>query len=395
MGERHITRNLLVGTAAVVAGVAAGAAGAFVGGVALARRAVTPSRAPYTPVEVLEVFRRDGSLFVRLRGTDTALPGRYSLIFDGERGHARLGALQQDSARDSVVREVAEVPSGTLAPGGTGRIAGWWFTEPEELGFRTERITYPTELGDAEAWIVHPRVPRKRRWAVHVHGRGGRPAETLRGVPPFARAGVTSLIISYRNDPGAPAGENGRYGNGLSESRDVDAAIAEALRRGAERITLFGWSMGGTASLVAATRGAHRAHLDGVVLDSPAIDWRDLLYYQARRMRVPRPIADAGMTLLSEGRVRSGELDRLPIDALSATTFAAGLHVPTLIHASTGDTFVPCAGSEHLAELRPDMVQLHLHEVAEHVKIWNMSPEPWERSITQFVKALPRPAWRG
>src|SRR5690606_25943289 len=113
-----------------------------------------------------------------------------------------------------------------------------------------------------------------------------------------ARAGITNIIISYRNDPGAPAGRHGRYGMGLSESRDVDAAIAEALNRGAERVTLFGWSMGATACLVSATRGEHAGIVDGLILDSPAIDWRGLLTHQAGGRRMPGPVAGIGIGLL-------------------------------------------------------------------------------------------------
>ncbi|MFT4231377.1 MAG: alpha/beta fold hydrolase, partial [Leucobacter sp.] len=256
-------------------------------------------------------------------------------------------------------------------------------------------ISYATELGEADAWVVHPRRARKRRWAVHVHGRGALPEETLRGVAPLARAGITSLVISYRNDPGAPAGEHGRYGIGIAESRDVDAAIAEAVRRGAERVTLFGWSMGGTACLVAATRGAHRGLVDGLILDSPAVDWRALLRYHAARRSAPRFVADIGIALLGRGAVRAGEPGGLAVGDLNAAAFAGALQVPVLIHASEGDTFVPCSGAQQLAEARPELVQLRLQRVGEHVKLWNTDPEAWERATERFARALPHPPWRG
>ena len=388
--KRHLGRSVALGGGLVLL-VAAGAVSA---GVALARRAVAIDRNAETPVTVAELQQHDGRTEVWLRGEHSTLPGTYSFVFDAGGGHARIGDVLEER-QGAVRREVLSTGQGTLQPGTQGRITGWWFTEPEQLGFRVDRVTYPTELGDAEAWIIHPRRQRKHRWAVHVHGRGAPPEETLRGVIPLARAGITSLVISYRNDPGAPLSENGRYGIGLSESRDVDAAIAEARRRGAERVTLFGWSMGGTASLVAATSGDHTSVIDGLILDSPAVDWASLLRYHATLSRAPHAVADIGIRLLDSGIIRGGEPDGIDFTRLTPAAFAEQLTIPVLIHASVGDTFVPCGGAQELANARPDLVQLRLQTTGEHVKLWNVAPEPWERVTEAFARALPRPPWRG
>lgn len=389
-GRGRIARAIAIG-----GGLAAlGAVGALGAGATLARRAVEPDRLVDTPVEVRGLVQEGDRTLLVLRGEQADLPGQYSFVFDGPDGHARLGPVL-DERSDDVVREVLSVERGDLRAGARGRITGWWFTEPEQLGLRVERISYPTELGPAEAWIIHPRRARKRRWAVHVHGRGAPPEETLRGIAPLARAGITSLVISYRNDPGAPIGAHHRYGIGIAESRDVDAAIAEALHRGAERVTLFGWSMGGTASLIAATGGAHTRVIDGLILDSPAVDWAALLRYHASLFHAPRSVANIGIRLLDTGLIRGGEPDGIDFTRLTPDAFAERLQIPVLIHASTGDTFVPCAGSERLAELRPDVVQLRLQTRGEHVRLWNVAPEPWERVTEEFARAIPHPPWRG
>ena len=395
----RLGRALGIGAGAAVGAAALGAGAAMLGGIALARRAVTPDEAPEESAEVLAIERLgegpDAGLAVRVVGTGDALPGRYSLLFDGDRGHARLGEPVSGSGGPGVLRPLLAVDRGELRPGSRGRLTGWWYTDPAQLGLRTERIRYETELGPADAWLVHPKRARKRRWAVHVHGRGALPEETLRGIAPLARAGITSLVISYRNDPGAPSGAHGRYGVGLAERRDVDAAIAEAVRRGAERVTLFGWSMGGTASLLAATVGDHRHLVDGLILDSPAIDWVRLLQYHAEGLRAPRILADIGVGLLTRGLVKGGEPGGISFDSLDAESFARELQVPVLIHASRGDTFVPPFGAERLAQLAPALVQLRLQETGEHVRLWNVDPEPWEARTEQFARSLPRPGWRG
>ena len=376
---------------------ALGLAGVVAGGTALARRVVTPDLSPAEPVLLDRIEREDDRIIVWLRGRHADLPGQYSLLFNGDAGHARVGPVLAID-RGAVSRQVLQVDRGVLQAGARGRLTGWWYATPEAVGLRTERIQYETELGAAEAWILHPpkvRRSQRGRWAVHVHGRGALPEETLRGVLPLARAGITSLVISYRNDPGAPAGDYGRYGMGVAESRDVDAAIAETLRRGAQRVTLFGWSMGGTAVLRSGTTGRYAAAVDGLILDSPAVDWPALLRHQAAAVAAPRPLADLGITLLKRGVVRGGEPGGIDFPSLRPQTVGRALQVPVLLHASRGDSFVPCAGAEALAASRPDLVQLRLQDEGEHVKLWNTDPEGWEAATEQFARALPKPGWRG
>ncbi len=392
----------VAGFAAIATATAAGCA--LLAG-AVARRVVTPEARPDSSTRVRSVLpaarasRRygvDGPV-VRIRGGWSELPGSYSLILDGGATHAKVGPVLE-ARRGTAAREILTTDRGRVRRGATGRVTGWWYADPEELadeigeGASVERIVLPLEDGPATAWIVRPADPVPGRWAVHVHGMGALPAETLRGVPPLARAGLTSLVISYRNDPGAPRGAHGRYGLGSAEQRDVDAAIAEAVRRGATRVTLFGWSMGGTASTLAATRGAHRDAVDGLVLDSPALDWHGLLRHQARRVGIPRPIAALAVRLLEGGRVRGGDPASPGLAALSAPEIGRGLAVPTLIHVSAGDTYVPEDGALDFAARHSDLVVLRRQLVGEHVKLWNVDPEAWEAATERFVRGLPAPA---
>lgn len=412
------TRQALAVAGATAVGVAAAAAGVTLGLAAhLARVAVTVDRGLERPIRVRRVVEGE-STRVWIAGQGAGARGRHSLLFHapGEypgsagdpdaapdpdsdpdaapAGHARLGPVLARSG-DEVLRAVERVDSGSLVPGAAGRMVGWWYTAPEELGYRVEEISYETELGPMSAWIVHPRRARKKRWAIHVHGRGASPAETFRGIEPFARAGVTSIIITYRNDRGQPAGEHARYGMGISESRDIDAAIAEARSRGAERVTLMGWSMGGTASLITVARGAHRDLIDGVILESPGADWPGILRGKASQHGLPRWIADLGMTFLARGIVPSGELGGVDFEALRPEVLARGLDVPTLILASPNDSFVPWHGSQVIAAERPELVQFVSVTGAGHVRLWNADPEAWEQAVLTFVAALPRPGWRG
>lgn len=390
-------------TAAAVAGaVAAGLAG---GSLALAthfaRKVLTPAVRPESGVTVWAVeedAEAPAGRRVWIHGPDAALPGAYSFIFDGGAGHARLGPVvdrvlgrASGGGVDRVAREVVAVDRGDLRVGAKGRVTGWWYTDPAELGFETERVTIPVDGGLTWAWLVRPAPGAEQpgRWAVHVHGRGALPEETLRGVAPLARAGVTSLVLAYRNDPGAPRGLRGRYGLGIAERRDVDDAVSWAIAHGARRLTLVGWSMGGTASVLAASRGPHRSAIDGLVLDSPALDWPSLLLRQAELVRLPSAFARLAMRLMQRGWVRGAVPGAKGTDlgGLTADELARGLRVPVLIHASPDDGYVPWDGSLRVAQLRPELVTLR-EGSGEHVKLWNVDPEGWERATEDFVRGL-------
>lgn len=383
----------------VLAFGAGAAAGAVALGVHFARRVLTPATVPLAEVEVtgLESGRAGGPDRVRLRGPDAGLPGRYSFIFAGGTSHARLGPVLAHDGDGAVWRELLAEDRGRVALGARGRVTGWWYTDPAELGYRTTSAEIRTAGGSLRAWLVEPPAERTDpgRWAIHVHGRGALPEETIRGVAPCARAGITSLVISYRNDPGAPRGRRGRYGLGLAERLDVEAAIAWARARGARRVTLVGWSMGGTASLCAAAYGPHAASIDGLVLDSPAVDWPGLLRHQARLAGVPAWVGRLGGCALQTGAVAGALPGRrsTPINELTPERFASAVHVPVLIHAGPDDTYVPWDGAVRFARLRPALVTLRSAR-GEHVKLWNVDPEAWEAATEAFVRALPEPRER-
>ena len=397
MTRRVRRRSAVPVPVAVVGGAALGAgAGIAAVGVHFARRVLTPAKVPEARVMVTAVEEGQERRRVWIQGPDSGLEGKYSFIFDEGASHARLGPVLEvrgeGARRLEILREVVQEDRGALRIGARGRIAGWWFTDPAELGFEFSRVSIPLEGGRGWAWQVlpDPEHAQPGRWAVHVHGRGASPEETLRGVAPLARAGITSLVITYRNDVGTPRGLRGRYGMGLAERRDVDAAIAWAREQGAERVTLVGWSMGGTASLLAATRGPQRGAVDGLVLDSPAIDWPGILRAQARLGHAPAWVGDVGRELMQRGLVRGAVPGQKATDFQSLTpeSMARDLSVPVLIHASPEDTFVPWAGAVRLALLRPDLVSLREGR-GEHVKLWNIDPEGWAARTESFVRSLP------
>src|SRR5690606_32884091 len=154
----------------------------------------------------------DGSTVVLERTPDAGLPGSYSLWFDGGRGHARLGEVAA-STGETVTRRVAGVDFGDLSRARRGRLGGWFYLGPRELGYPYSNVEIPTTVGDAPAWLI-PAAADTGRWVLQVHGRAVQRSEGLRAVPVFREHGYTSLLISYRNDGDAPPSDDGRYGLG-------------------------------------------------------------------------------------------------------------------------------------------------------------------------------------
>src|SRR5690606_34883856 len=143
------------------------------------------------------------------------------------------------------------------------------------------------------------------------------------------------------------------------------------------------------------TRGAQRDHIDGLVLDSPGVDWPGLLTHNGSDKRVPRLITRLGISLIGRGLIASGERGGIDFTSLRPEYCAERLRVPVLIQVGGADRVVPWEGALELERLRPELVQVRKEPSAGHVRIWNVDRAAWERSVHAFVAALPRPAWRG
>ncbi len=374
----------LIGVA--VLAVAALAASVLSG--VMARRIVTPSTKRADDVRVESVDIAAGT--ITLQPTpDSVLQGDYSFWFSGDRGHAHLGEVLR-STPDAVTRRILRVDYGDLAAARRGRLGGYSFLGPWDLAVDYEDLLVPTRGGDAPAWLIPAAMPGGR-WVIQVHGRGVRRQETLRAVPVFRDAGFTSLLISYRNDGEAPESADGRYGLGDTEWQDVEAAMAFAASRGATEIVLMGWSMGGAIVLQAATRSRLRELVVGIVLDSPVIDWADVVAYQGESLGLPGMVSSGAMQVLGRrwgGRI-TGQGAPIDFGRLDFVSRAGELDLPVLLMHSDDDGYVPATGSRALAVRRPDIVTFLPFTVARHTKLWNYDRESWNQAITNWLAALP------
>lgn len=376
-----VLRSIIVALASALAGVV-GLLG-FVS-LSMARRVVTPSdRVPDTAIVGIDTSAQTITL---ARTPDTVLPGRYGLHTVGDAGYVKLGTVLSADAGTVTRKLLTHVPrEARLAPDAV--FSGWYYDDPGQLHlpFSAERIGSP--FGPCPAWLF-PAETVTDTWVVQVHGRGTTRAECLRAVPVFHSAGLTTLVVSYRNDGEAPRTRSGTYGLGTTEWRDVDAALGEARRRGARRIVVMGWSMGGAIALQLSLNSAHRDLIVGLILDSPVVDWRVVLGYQARLNRLPQPVSGLAMRALQRewtGRVTGADAP-IRFDRLDMVARAAELQHPILILHSDDDGYVPSDASHDLLVARPDLVELQVFDVARHTKLWNYDQERWSSAITSWLR---------
>lgn len=363
--------------AVIATGLAAGAAAVL----ATARRVVSPAvRRNDTRIIAIDT----GAQTIELARTpDTELPGRYGLFATGTYGYVKLGAVL--SADRSTVRRklLTQIEPGARVDGDAA-FSGWYHVTPSELHLPWESVLIGSPAGPCPAWLF---LAESSTWVIQVHGRGTIRSECLRAVPVMHAMGLPSLVVSYRNDGEAPRSRGGGYALGAAEWRDVDAAIGYALRRGAERIVLMGWSMGGAIALQTAVSSEHRDAIAGVILESPVVDWRTVLRFQARESGLREPLPGLAMGALGNSVLArlSGADEAIPFDRLDMVARASELAAPILILHSEDDGFVPADASHALAEARPDLVTMPEFRVARHTKIWNYDQDAWTAAITDWM----------
>jgi pimeloyl-ACP methyl ester carboxylesterase len=348
--------------------------------IATARRVVTPSvRVPDTRILDLDVAAQTITLG---RTLDTELPGRYGLFTSGTQTYVKLGSVLAEDASSVKRKLLTEVPSNAHLAAEAG-FSGWYYDSPEQLHLPFTEELIGTSAGVCPAWLFDG---ESDTWVIQVHGRGTTRSECLRAVPVFHALGMPVLVASYRNDGEGARTRGGRYALGATEWRDIDAAIGFALRSGARRVVLMGWSMGGAIVLQTALNAARRDAIAGVVLESPVVDWRSVLQFQARQMRLPGVVTSLALgTLESEWTAPLARTTPIPFDRLDVVARADELQHPILLLHSDDDGYVPADGSHALAAARPDLVEMEVFTGARHTKLWNYDQKRWSDAITSWL----------
>lgn len=303
---------------------------------------------------------------------DTRRPGRWGI--ESEDGRLEIGEVVSDTA--ALVRRRVLSAEGRLSAGTRVGFSRLVYSDPESRGLEYQEVIVAGPLGDYPAWLV---AGSEDTWVVFVHSADADRRESLRALPAAAILGMPSLVITYRDDEGAPEA-GGRHLLGRAEWADLNSAVAFALAEGAQRVVLYGHGTGGAVAgaFLANSRLADR--VVALVLDAPFLDPGAVVDHFAAVERVPGFIvgwAKAAATLRF-GISWSG-LDQLQ---------QAESLMPILLFHGEDDEVVPPAVSVGFAEALPDTVSLVLVPGAGHGEAWNVDPAGYEAEVRRFLEAV-------
>ncbi|MFD5628028.1 alpha/beta hydrolase family protein [Streptomyces sp. NPDC127072] len=373
-------RTVKAAAAAVTVAIAAGAASVVAGRFASGAALKAPPGRPLPTEPRLTVHATTAGGITLTRDLASLRPGTYGLAGDGS--HAVVGPVMESEPHpvDTVVRRLERVTHGTLEPGDKV-----WFTPnvhignpSAALGLDYADIDVPGELGALPAWFV----PAARdTWVITAHGLGATREHPMNVIDFLNRHQFPVLDLAYRGDLGAPRPPDGLHHLGETEWRDLDAAIRYAVRYGADRVVLFGWSTGATMALRAAAHSPLRDRISGLVLDSPVLGWETTVRALATARHTP------GALLPLAVRAAQGRTG-LHGDRAEDAARPDRLKVPTLLLHGPDDTIAPWGPSRRLAEQRPELVTLHTVPHAPHGAMWNADPAGYEEALRRFLTPL-------
>ena len=254
--------------------------------------------------------------------------------------------------------------------------------DPEQtLRLSFLNVEVPDELGPMPAWLI---PGRSRTWAIVVHGINGSREDGLRIVPILHRAALPSLLITYRQDVGAPPSPDGHHHMGQTEWRDLQAAARYALSHGAQRLVLVGYSMGG-AIVSQFMENSSLAHdVAGLILDAPALDWKAILSFNAKEMGLPSFLADPVEWAIGL-RIKPNW------NSLDALEHPGDFHLPILLFHGLEDEVVPITSSDAFAKELPGWVSYYRVPYAGHTESWNVDPALYAQRVSAFLSARLRP----
>jgi hypothetical protein len=352
-------------------------------------RVLAPDHSNWSPQVQVEALPPGRIVLERTK--DAERPGVYALEWTG--GRAIVGAVV-DSDEETVTRRL-RTRRGYLVPEmDVGVEPNVFGGDPEQaFGLAFRDIAVPSELGPMPAWFVPARPADGRdgsnggrsdsksdrdTWAIVVHGINGTLQNGLRMVPTLHRAGLPTLLISYREDLGAPESPDGLHHMGLTEWRDLAAAARYALDHGARRLVLAGYSMGGAIVAQFMERSPLAGRVDGLVLDAPVLDWKETLELNATREGWPS-VAALPLEWAIDARIDADW------DSLDVHQHLDDFQLPILLFHGDDDDVVPIAGSQDFAAELPRRVTFYTAPKAGHCESWNVDPRLYERRLSKFL----------
>jgi len=380
-------RRIFTGIVLVLALLGSGA----VGGVAwyFSNSILIPQ--PYSLLPEFEVIAADADTVTlplppnNKQFADTARAGTYNLIWQG--GHGRLGEIISRS-ETSLVRPLSDIEGEPPQAGDPARLEIFMhLRDPlQDHGLAFEDVRVTSDVGELHGWWLAEDLTGEDDIAVlMLHGRRrSSRLETLRIMPLLRERGYPVLALAYRNHDSSPPSPDGFFHYGASEWQDALAGLRFLQARGAERVVIYAYSMGGAVTLETIERWQDDLPvLTALIIDAPLLNPRAVFELGAKATGLPLPafFTDVTMRLAT---LRAG----IPWAELDQPATVNSLPAPLLLIHGTADSVVPVSVSDALFErLQSNNQNVRYERVVgvEHGEAWNQDPEGYESWISDFL----------
>lgn len=202
----------------------------------------------------------------------------------------------------------------------------------------------------------------------------------------YREAGLTSLVVDYRNDPDAPSDPSGLYRFGTTEWRDIEAAVEYAVSQGAESVVLVGYSTGAALDLAFLENSNTADVVTAMVLDAPNIDMAETVKWEASKRNIPGTSFPVPGSLTAVAMLFADLRWDVGWDQIDyASRSAEIVDVPTLVFHGLEDDRVPIEVSTRFRDGAPELIELHQVPYAGHVTSWNVDPHSYETILARFL----------
>ena len=219
-------------------------------------------------------------------------------------------------------------------------------------------------------------------WAVHVHGHEADRSQTIDLLPTFVEHGIDSLVVTYRNDEGAPPSDGSHHGIGADEWEDIEAAVVFAFDSGAQDLVLVGYGSGGAVVLTflreSIWRRAGGGGRVGLPLPRSGVDGGCV---ERSRRNVPGFLTGWGKALAT---FRFG-VDWAILDQVAA---AEDFIAPMLLIQGDDDAITPIRVADAFAERRPDLVEYLRLDGVGHLGGYAADPDLYAGAVGAFLRRV-------
>ncbi len=247
--------------------------------------------------------------------------------------------------------------------------------------FKAEYETVVFRSGDGielKGWLVKPRRARRQSPAIIIcHGLGANKSDFTELAVALSARGYSVLLFDFRahGDSGGSSSSLGLY-----EQEDILAALGFLRLRSdidRDRIAIYGFSMGGSAAILAAAR-SHAFY--AVVADSPFASLRDQSRTAITRFyHLPSfpffPLAMFGYAVFFQASADSVS----PVNVVSEIAPA-----PFLVIAADGDEMIPVENGRRLFAAAREPKELWIIPGAEHGATLASAGGMYEKRVGHF-----------